>query len=67
MRIVVPVVIEMSDTQVEDYAQANGLPSAGSRLYVPHVVEDVRSYVLTCIQDSAGLGEGAADVSLKGA
>lgn len=73
MRIAVTVVIEMSDEQVKDYANEYGLPRSGGRLYAREVVEEVRDYVLTAVQDSPAFGEvGAgdgtrgADVSLKG-
>lgn len=72
MRIVVPVVIDMTDAQVADYAAEYGLPRKGGRLMAKELVEDVRSYVLGCVQESAAFGEvgdgrgtRGADVSLK--
>lgn len=72
MRIPVTLVIEMSDEQVGQYANERGLPAGGGRLYAREVVENVRSYVLTCVQDSPVLGETGdgngtrgADVSIK--
>lgn len=57
MRIQVPLVIEMSDEQVQQYANEYGLPAQGGRLYAREVVEDVQSLVLTLIQDSATFGD----------
>ena len=57
MRIAVTLVIDMTDEQVKQYADEYGLPAKGGTLYAREVVEDVRSYVLTCIQDSAAFGE----------
>lgn len=70
MRIQVPLVIEMTDEQVRQYANEYGLPAQGGRLYAREVVEDVQRYVLSCIQDSAAFGETGngtrgADVSIK--
>jgi hypothetical protein len=72
MRIAVTLVIEMSDEQVQGYADEYGLPRKGGRLYAREVVEDVRSQVLTGIADSTAFGERGdgtrgADVSIKGA
>lgn len=66
MRIAVTVVVEMSDDQVAGYALEYGLPRQGGKLYAREVVEDVRSYVLGCVQQSAAFTEGGADVSIKG-
>ena len=74
IRIQVPLVIEMSAEQVAAYAAEYGLPREGGPLRARHIVEDVRSYVLTAVQDSPAFGEimhdgvGArgADVSIKG-
>jgi hypothetical protein len=72
VRIAITLVIEMTDEQVRQYADEYGLPASGGRLYAREVVEDVQSYVLTCVQDSAAFGETGdgngtrgADVSLK--
>ena len=70
MRIAVTLVIEMTDEQVAAYADEYGLPRKGGKLMAKEVVEDVRSYVLTGIQDSAAFGEAGdgtrgADVSIK--
>ena len=66
MRIAVTVVIEMTDQQVAGYADVNGLPEPTR---AKDVVEDVRAYVLTRIQDSDAFGDQGgyrgADVSLK--
>jgi hypothetical protein len=62
VRIQVPIVIEMTDEQVKQYAAEHGLPADGGRLYAKEVVADVQSYVLTCIQDSAAFG---AEVTIK--
>lgn len=74
MRIQVPLVIEMDDVQLADYANDNGLPV--NRNGVPMaavVVRDVQGYVLHRIQDSPafgvigdGSGRRGADVSIKG-
>lgn len=73
IKVQVPLVIEMTGEQVAAYAEEYGLPKEGGPLRARHIVEDVRAYVLTCVQDSAafgeiGLGDGtrAADVSIKG-
>lgn len=73
MRIAVTVVIEMTDEQVKDYADEYGVPRNGGRLYAREVVEDVRGYVLTAVQDSPAFGEigdgkgtRGADVTVKG-
>lgn len=70
MRIPVPLVIEMTDEQVEQYADEYGLPRTDGRVYARHVVEDVRSQVLTLIRDSEAFGETGdgtrgADVTIK--
>jgi hypothetical protein len=69
MQIKVPVIIEMTDEQVADYARTYGLPADGGKLYTREVVEDVRAYVLGCVQESAafgetGTGDGGASVSI---
>ena len=70
MRIQVPLVIDMTDEQVKQYADEYGLPALGGKLYAREIVANVQSYVLTCIQDSVAFGEtgdgtrGAA-VSIK--
>lgn len=72
MRIVVPVVVEMTDEQVGWYAENYGLQRVNVRVPAKDVVADVREYVLSCVQESAafgeiGQGDGArgADVSLR--
>lgn len=60
MRIVVPVVVDMTDPQVAEYAADSGI---GTR--AKDVVASVRSYVLTAVQESPALA-GTADVTLKG-
>ena len=61
MRIQVPLVIEMTDEQVKQYAAEYGLPAQGGQLYAREVVQNIRSYVLACVQDSAAFGS----VSIK--
>lgn len=65
MRIAVTLVIEMTDEQVAEYAAEYGLPRGGGKLMAREVVGDVRSLVLTAVQDSAAFGYGGADVSIK--
>lgn len=66
MRIQIPIVIEMTDEQVEAYADDFGLPRNGAgKVMAKDIVDDIRSYVLTEIQGSAAFGEGCADVSIK--
>lgn len=72
MRIPVTLVIDMDDEQVRAYAAEYGLPRDGGRLMAKEVVEDVRSYVLTAVQDSPAFGEigdgkgtRGAEVSIK--
>lgn len=72
MRIQVPLVIEMTDEQVRQYAGEYGLPAQGGKLYAREIVEKVQGYVLTCVQDSAafretgdGTGTRGASVSIK--
>jgi hypothetical protein len=57
VRIQVPIVIEMTEQQVQQYANKYGLPAAGGKLYAREVVENVRSDVLTSIQGSPAFGE----------
>jgi len=74
MRIQVPLVVEMTDEQVAQYAAERGLAAEG-KSGLPRardVVKDVQSYVLTLVQDSAEFGETGdgngtrgADVSIK--
>ena len=70
MRIQIPLVIEMTDEQVAAYAAEYGLSLP---VRAKDIVDDVRSYVLTAIQDSPAFGEigdgdgtRSADVSIKG-
>jgi hypothetical protein len=67
MQIQVPLVIDMTDEQVKQYADEYGLPAQGGKLYAREVVENVRSYVLTCIQDSAAFGETGDGNGTRGA
>jgi hypothetical protein len=67
MRIQIPLVIEMTDEQVADYAREYGLSLP---VRAKDIVDDVRSYVLTAVQDSPAFGEigngtRAAEVSIK--
>jgi hypothetical protein len=61
----VTVRIEMTGDQVAAYASEHGLPREGGPLRARHIVEDVRSYVLTAIHGSAAFGEASATVTLK--
>jgi hypothetical protein len=63
MRIQIPLVIEMTDEQVKVYAGENGLPVP---VRAKDVIENVRSYVLTSVQDSYSFVGDRADVSIKG-
>jgi hypothetical protein len=63
VRITIPLVIDMTDGQVKEWADHNGLPRNGGRLYAREVVDGIRSYVLTHLQGSA-LDE-YADISIK--
>lgn len=70
--VVVPVRIEMTDKQVEQYALTYGLPVTNGRVHAKDIVDDVRSYVLTQVQESpafcetgAGDGTRGADVTIK--
>ena len=66
MRIAITLVIEMTDEQVEQYADAYGLPRReNGKVYARDVVEDVRSMVHNTIQESPVLGEVGADVTIK--
>jgi hypothetical protein len=69
MRIAIPLVIEMTDEQVEQYAAEYGLPLPVSdgKVRARDVVDDVRSYVLTCIQDSTAFGETGVGDGTRGA
>lgn len=61
MRVQIPLVVEFTDEQLQDYAAENGLPHNGGPLRAKDVVEDVRSYVLNAIQESV-----RATVTIKG-
>lgn len=62
----IPVVIEMSDRQLADYALDYGLPRDNDgKPYAKDVVADVRAYVLSSLQQCAAFYEGGADVSIK--
>ncbi len=58
MRIQVPLVIEMTDEQVKEYANDYALPGSTAKV----VTEDVRKNVLHSIQ---GLLGEVADVTIK--
>ena len=66
IRIQVPLVIEMTAEQVQAYAAAYGLGDSSGQVRAREIVEDVQSYVLTAIQESATFGETGATVSIKG-
>jgi hypothetical protein len=67
VRIAFTVVIEMTDEQVERYADDCGLPrTAAGKVMAKDVVADVRSYVLEQVRESPQFGAGSADVSIKG-
>lgn len=66
IRIQVPLVIEMTAEQAQAYADEYGLGDGSGKVRAREIVEDVQSYVLTCIQDSAAFGDGAATVTIKG-
>jgi hypothetical protein len=73
MRIPVTIVVDMTDAQVEAYADEYGLPrNDAGKVMARTIAQDVRSYVLTTVQESAAFGEigdgngtRAADVSIK--
>lgn len=63
MRIPVTLVIELTDEQVEQWADDEGLDrNAAGKVIAKDMVENVRSYVLT---ETQGLLTGYADVNLK--
>jgi hypothetical protein len=61
IRVQVPLVIEMTPEQLQAYAADYGLADLRAKT----IVDDVRSYVLSCVQDSAAFTDGGADVSIK--
>jgi hypothetical protein len=61
MRIQIPIVVEMTDDQVREYADEYTLNDTSFKT----IREDVRSYVLTCIQNSPAFAEIDADVTIK--
>jgi hypothetical protein len=71
MRIPVTLIIDMTDAQVQDYAEVQGIPLVnGGKPYAKDIVEDVRRYVLAAVRDSpafgqTGLGTRAANVTIK--
>jgi hypothetical protein len=65
MRIQVPLVIEMTDEQVKEYAGFAGLPHHGGPLRAKDVVDDVREHVLASVQALDDLCSVGADVSIK--
>ncbi len=65
MRIPVTLVIEMTDEQVEQWADDEGLDrTAAGKVMAKAMVEDVRNYVLTEIQGLLS-ATGYADVTIK--
>ena len=67
MRVPVTLVIEMTDEQVSQYAAERGIPAGDGWQYAREVAADVRSYVLTVVQDSAVLGETGDGDGTRGA
>lgn len=65
MRIVVPVVVEMTNEQVGMYAAEQGLARRGYVLHDSDVREDVRGLVLTATQGLFDGMAGGATVTLK--
>jgi hypothetical protein len=71
IRIPITLVVEMTGGQVRSYAEEYGLPRKGGSLTAKEIVDDVRSYVLTRVQESPAFGESygggarGADVSIK--
>ena len=65
MRIMIPIVVDMTDAQVKDYALEYGLPREGGKLMAKEVVDDVRSLVLTGVQSLGAFADDGADVSIK--
>jgi hypothetical protein len=70
IRIPITLVVEMTGGQVRSYAEEYGLPRKGGSLTAKEIVDDVRSYVLTGVQESPAFGESyggarGADVSIK--
>jgi hypothetical protein len=70
--VVVPLRIEMTDEQQRQYAATYGLTVVNGKVRARDVVDDVQSYVLTQIQESAAFGEigdgngtRGADVTIK--
>jgi hypothetical protein len=65
MRIPVTLIIELTDEQVERWADDEGLERTESgKVMAKTMVENVRSYVLTEIQGLLG-ATGYADVTIK--
>jgi hypothetical protein len=68
VRVVVPLVIEMTAAQAATYCAGHGLPQHDGPLRVKDVVDDVRTRALAAVQDSPAFGETggerAAAVSL---
>lgn len=65
MRIQIPLVIEMTDEQVKDYAELAGLPHHGGPLRAKDVVDDLRAHVLSSVQQLNDIVESGADVTIK--
>jgi hypothetical protein len=65
IRVQVPLVIEMTAEQAQAYADEYSLSDGKNPVRARVIVEDVQSYVLTWIQDSAAFGASAATVTLK--
>lgn len=67
MKVVIPVVVEMTDEQVAAYANEYGLTPPGSGPYVREIAADIREYVLGCVQESAAFGEIGDGYGTRGA
>lgn len=57
MKIAVKVTVEMTPEQVAGYCGDYGVERREMR-------DDIRSYILMRLQDSAAFGDGAADVTV---
>ena len=67
IRVHLSLVIDMTGDQVAAYAAEYGLPHHDGPLRAKDIVNDVRSYVLTAIQDSAAFGEIGRGDGTRGA
>lgn len=63
MRIPIPLVVDMTDEQVAEWASLNQLPGAGSHVMAKDVGDDVRSHVLTVL--NSGILARFADITIK--